>query len=244
MRNIKLEIQYDGTNFYGWQIQPNKRTVQGDIKKALELFLQEDIKLIGASRTDKGVHARHQVANFKTNSELSTEEIKYKLNQLLDNDILIFNAIETKFKFHARYWAKKKKYRYFILNSYYPSPFYRNYSWFYNKKLDLELLNKVAKHIIGKKDFKAFQGQGSDMKETEREIFDAKWYKKNDFIIFSITGSGFLKNMVRKLVGSFIAINENLEKKDFLLELLESKDRQRAKYMAPPQGLFLEKIIY
>ncbi len=244
MRNIKLEIQYDGTNYYGWQIQPDKRTIQGEIKAKLELFLREKIKLIGASRTDKGVHAKHQVANFKTGSDFSPEEIQYRLNQLLDPDIVIKNAEEVEKKFHARFWAKRKTYRYYIFNSELPSPFYRNYSLHFPGKIDIDLLNELSNQLVGKKDFKAFQGGSSDMKNTEREIFEAFWIRKDNFFIFKITGSGFLKNMVRKIVGSLLAVNDKLEEEDFILELLETKDRKRAKYMAPPHGLFLEKIIY
>jgi len=244
MRNIKLTIQYDGTNYYGWQIQPDKRTIQGEIRKYLELFLREKIRLIGASRTDKGVHAKHQVANFKTETDYDPEHIKYRLNQLLDPDIVIIKAEEAEFKFHARYWAKRKTYKYYILNTDEPSPFFRNYSWHCPGNIDLDLLNKLSEQLIGKKDFKAFQGGSSDMKNTEREIFEAKWERKNNFLIFTITGSGFLKHMVRKIVGSLIAVNEKLENEEFILELLETKDRKRAKYMAPPHGLFLEKIIY
>jgi len=244
MRNIRIDLMYDGTNYYGWQIQPDKRTVQGEIKKNLELFLRHEIKLIGASRTDKGVHAKHQVANFKTEADLDIEEIRYRLNQLLDDDIYIFKIKSVQLNFHARYWAKEKTYRYYILNSEFPIPFYRNYSWFYPKEIDIELLNEISAQLIGKKDFLGFQGQSSDMKLTEREIYEAYWERKKDFVIFTITGSGFLKNMVRKIVGCLMAINEKIENEDFIIEILETKNRRRSKYIAPGQGLFLEKIVY
>ncbi len=244
MRNIRIDLMYEGTNYYGWQIQPDKRTVQGEIKKKLELILQEEIKLIGASRTDRGVHAKHQVANFKTETKLEVEEIRYRLNQLLDDDIYIFKIKSVQLNFHSRYWAKEKTYKYYILNSSKPIPFFRNYSWFCPQHIDIDLLNEISPQLIGKKDFIGFQGQSSDMKQTEREIYEAYWKRKKDFIIFTITGSGFLKNMVRKIVGCLMAINDELEDKDFILEILETKNRERSKYVAPPQGLFLEKIVY
>ena len=244
MRNIRIDLMYDGLNYYGWQIQPDKRTVQGEIKKNLELFLREEIKLIGASRTDKGVHAKHQVANFKTETDLDVEEIRYRLNQLLDDDIYIYKIKSVQLRFHARYWAKEKTYKYYILNSEIPIPFYRNYSWFCPQKIDIDLLNEISPQLIGKKDFSGFQGQSSDMKQTEREIYEAYWERKKDFVIFTITGSGFLKNMVRKIVGCLMAINDQEEGEHFILEIIETKNRERSKYVAPPQGLFLERIVY
>ncbi len=244
LRNFRIDLMYDGTNYYGWQIQPDKRTVQGEIKKNLELFLRHEIKLIGASRTDRGVHAKHQVANFKSETDLDVEEIKYRLNQLLDDDIYIFKIKSVQLNFHARYWAKEKTYKYYILNHNIPIPFYRNYSWFCPQEIDIDLLNEISAQLIGKKDFSGFQGQTSDMKQTEREIYEAYWERKKNFVIFTITGSGFLKNMVRKIVGCLMAINDKLEGEDFILEILETKNRERSKYIAPPQGLFLEKIVY
>ena len=244
MRNFRIDLMYDGTNYYGWQIQPDKPTVQGEIKKNLELFLRHEIKLIGASRTDRGVHAKHQVANFKSETELDVEEIKYRLNQLLNDDIYIFKIKSVQLNFHARYWAKEKTYKYYILNHDIPIPFYRNYSWFCPQEINIDLLNEISAQLIGKKDFLGFQGQTSDMKQTEREIYEAYWERRKNFVIFTITGSGFLKNMVRKIVGCLMAINDKLEGEDFILEILETKNRERSKYIAPPQGLFLEKIVY
>ncbi len=244
MNNFKLIIEYDGTNYYGWQIQPDKITVQGVVKKNLELFLREKINVIGASRTDRGVHARGQVVNFFSETHFSPSEIKNKLNGLLPNDIRIKHAEYTDKNFHARKQVSKKIYKYFIYNNDIGSPFYRYFSWHIRENINLELMNKVSKCLIGTNNFYSFTGQKSSCKTYERTIFDAFWKKKDKIYIFQISGSGFLKNMIRKIVGSLMAINNHLEKDNFIKYLINVQDRKKGKYMAPPQGLFLEEIQY
>jgi len=244
MTNFKLSIQYDGTNYFGWQIQPSQTTVQGIIKDKLELILQENLVLHGASRTDAKVHAKAQIANFFTEKTINSENLKNSLNKLLPLDIRIKAVEEVSNNFHSRKDAKKKLYRYYIFNNNTGSPFYRNYSWHIREKIDIELLNKLSRDLIGEHNFLSFSGQKCSAKTFNRTIYNAFWTKKKNFYIFSIVGNGFLKNMVRKIVGSLIAVNHNKEDENFIKLLLEVKDPSRAKYCAPPQGLFLEKIFY
>ena len=244
MNNFKINIQYDGTNYYGWQIQPDKITVQGVLKKNIELILQESIILTGASRTDKGVHARGQVASFFSKSSLPPKQIEKKLNQLIPDDIRITSVKIIDKDFNARKSVKKKKYRYFIYHNSINSPFYKNYSWHVEKKIDINILNKASEQLIGIKNFYSFTGAKACNKTYTREINEAFWIKKNNFYIFTIVGNGFLKNMIRKIVGSLIAINCNIEKSDFISYLINVRDRKKGKYMAPPEGLFLEEIFY
>ncbi len=244
MPNVKLTIEYDGTNYYGWQIQPNLITIQGLIKEKLELIFQESIILYGASRTDAKVHAKGQVANFFINKEIILTDLKIRLNKLLPLDIRIQKIEIVSDEFDSRKSAKKKTYKYYIFNKDVNSAFYRNYSWHIPTSIDIALLNKVSKDLIGYHNFLSFSGQKCNAKTFERTIYEAFWEQKKDFYIFNITGSGFLKNMVRKIVGSLLAINNKKEDENYIKLLINLKDRSLGKYCAPPQGLFLEKIYY
>ncbi len=244
MNNFKLLIEYDGTNYFGWQIQPQHITVQGVIKEKLEIIFQENINLQGASRTDAKVHARGQVANFFATKDFSCSNLKIRLNKLLPDDIRIIDIVKVGENFNARKDAIKKTYKYYIYNREINSPFYRNYSWHINREIDIDILNRLSSQIIGEHNFLSFSGQKCSAVTFERIVFDAKWIKKKDFFIFTIIGNGFLKNMVRKIVGAIIAVNNKQEEENYIAELLEIRDRAKAKYCAPPQGLFLESIFY
>ncbi len=244
MKNIKLTIAYDGTNYHGWQIQPDKTTVQEVIKNTLTLILQENINLIGASRTDAKVHAKCQVANFFTEKKITSCDILLKLNKLLPQDIRILKSEIVTDNFHARKSAVCKTYEYFIYNAKISSPFHRNFSWFIEKNLNIELLNNISSDLIGKRNFLSFTGQKSSVKTHTRTVYEAFWKKKGDFFIFTISANGFLKNMIRKTVGAIIAVNNGKENKHFLKYLLAVKDRKEGKYCAPPQGLYLSQIKY
>ncbi len=244
MRNIKLTISYDGTNYFGWQIQPQFKTVQQTIEKTLSLILQEKIRISGASRTDAKVHAKHQIANFHTNKEFTCSKLLMSLNKLLPLDIRILKVENVCNDFHSQKNAVSKTYRYYIYNAPVSSPFYRNYSWHIPYYMDINLLNTESAYLIGKKNFFSFTGQKASSKTFERIIYEAYWCKKEEFLVFTVTGNGFLKNMVRKIVGSLTAICNKNEEKHFIQYLLSVKDRQEGKYCAPPQGLYLENIKY
>lgn len=206
MRNIKLEIEYDGTDYSGWQTQRKCKTIQGTIEKALQKILQEKVRLIGSGRTDAGVHAQAQIANFKTNSKIPARNIQLALNALLPEDIVILKAKDAPLDFHARYNAKCKTYRYTILNREYPSALLRNHTYLYPYKLNLNLMRKEAESLLGKHDFRAFQTLDKKRRNPIRIIKSIKIKKKGPLIDIYITANGFLYNMVRRIVGALLEI--------------------------------------
>lgn len=244
VRNIKLTIAYDGTNYHGWQIQNSVKTVQETIEKAIEIITKEKINLIGSGRTDKGVHAIGQVANFSTNSKIETSKIKIAINANLPKDIRIINSEEEELEFNSRYDAKKKTYLYQIYNNQINSPFYNDYTLFLPFELNLQNIEQSAKKLVGTHDFKAFMSTGSEVKTTIRTIFETKLEKENNIIKFSITGNGFLYNMVRIIVGTLIDIG--MDKKDLSCfdKAFEIKDRTILGATAKPEGLFLKNVYY
>ena len=183
LNNIKLTLEYDGTNYYGWQKQKGFKTIQGEIEEAIELVTKEHCEVIGSSRTDAGVHARGFVANFKTNSKVPPNKFREALNVKLPNDIVITKSEQVDEEFHARYYAKGKTYEYYILNSDVPSALMRNQMYHYKYDLDVEAMKIAAKQFIGTHDFAAFKTQGSSVKGTIRTIFDVKVEKEKNIIL-------------------------------------------------------------
>ncbi len=244
MRNIKITIGYDGTSYYGWQKQPNVVTIQGEIEKALKRVTGENILLIGASRTDKRVHGRGQVANFFTNSVIPDYKFKDALNVSLPEDIVILKSCEVEEKFHSRFSAKGKKYRYLIYNNSIRNPLFRNYSYHVPWKLDIESMKRALSYFVGTHDFSAFMNSKNQSEITVRTINGAKIIKKNRLIHIIVEGDGFLYNMVRIIVGTLIDVGRGKICEDEVLKIIKSKDRKQAGHTAPPQGLYLEKIFY
>ncbi len=242
MRNIKLLIEYDGTNFAGWQIQPNGRSVQGEIKKALREIIGEDVNLIGASRTDAGVHARGQVANFKCENKIPTQNLKKALNSILPDDIVIHSVDEVNLNFHARYKAKEKTYRYFITQN--KIAIGRNYFWFVKYELDLEKLQKCAELIIGEHDFEIFSKKGTSVKNYICNVKMATWERENEKLIFSITANRFLYGMVRGLVGAMIDVARGRFEVEIFRKMLVEKLKEVEVMHAPACGLVLEEVRY
>ena len=243
-RNLKLTIEYDGSNYHGWQRQAIDNTLQAEIEKALAIIIREPIRLTGAGRTDAGVHAFGQVANFHCKTKLSPTDFQNALNSLLPGDIVIKECSEALEAFHSRFDAKGKIYQYRIYNTPVPSALLRRYSWHIRKKLNLGVMEEAAKHLLGIHDFAAFQGQGSEVKDTVRHIQRAEFALKKELVYFEIQGSGFLRYMVRNIVGTLV--ETGLEKKspgDFH-EILLSKDRAKAGVTAPARGLFLMNVLY
>ena len=244
-KNLKIIIEYDGTNFHGWQRQKNARTIQGEIERTINSLTREKITLTGSGRTDAGVHAFAQTANFHCNSRLSPETLKKGINSLIDKDIVIKECIEVATSFHARFDAKSKTYNYRLLNSKNPAAIYRRYSWFIRKKLDIASMQSAIKHISGTHDFKSFEGKGSPKAHTVRNIMNANLEKNdNDHIVFEIEANGFLRFMVRNIIGTLVDVGLGKITSDDFNSILLSKDRNNAGVAAPPHGLFLMDVVY
>lgn len=244
MKNIRLLIEYEGTNYSGWQRQKGIRTVQGEIEKAIGKITSEDVKLLASGRTDSGVHAKGQVANFHTNSMIPGENYKFALNINLPEDIKILESYEEKEVFHSRFSAKYKRYKYIIYNGKMPSPLYRNFSYHVSWYLDLEEMRSSLKYFIGYHDFESFMGRDSKVDTTMRDIYNIEIHRSGEFIEIYIEGKSFLRNMIRIIVGTLIYIGSGkIDKKD-LPKIIQGKNRVLAGPTAPAQGLFLEKVYY
>ena len=244
MRRIKLEISYDGTRYCGWQIQPQKLTIEAVINKTLSELLNEEIIVIGASRTDSGVHAKGNVAVFDTNSLINAKKICFALNQRLPEDIRIQSSDEVPLHFHPRRVNSKKTYEYHILNRKIALPMERLYSYFVYYNLDLEAMKKAAEYLIGEHDFKSFCSVKTNVSDTIRIIYQINITKNEDNITISITGNGFLYNMVRIIVGTLINVGRGFYPPEKVREILIGCNRNLAGPTAPPLGLMLIKIDY
>lgn len=244
MRNIKLTIEYDGKCYNGWQKQPNKLNIQGEIERAIYNITKEEVDLIGSGRTDAGVHALGQVANFKTNSEISIEKLPLAINSQLKNSIVIKEAEEVDERFHSRYNAKHKTYRYIINNSKCGTAIYRNLEYSYPFKLDVEKMKQASKYFEGEHDFKAFKSSGTSSKNSVRTIYKAIVKQEGEKIIIELTGNGFLYNMVRIISGTLLDVGLGKIRAEEIPEKIESKDRQRAGKTLPAHGLYLVEVKY
>lgn len=252
MKNILLTIEYDGTNFSGWQKQLKERSVQGELERVLSFICNQSIKINGTSRTDAGVHAYGQRASFKGNFGIPVNRIQIAANNLLE-DIYITEVNEMPLDFHARFDALGKKYIYKIINTERVDIFKRNYYYQIPKKLDVKAMQAAACFFIGTHDFKSFQASGGkEMETTVRTIYDLKIideFKKNEEctsrnIRIEIIGDGFLYNMVRIITGTLIDVGVGKLDAEEVLNIIEGKDRQRAGHTAPPQGLYLAEVYY
>lgn len=245
MRNIKLLIEYDGKDFNGWQKQPNKLNIQGEIERAISEITKEDsIELNASGRTDAGVHALGQVANFKTNCNMPVEKFPIAINTKVKNSIVIKGAEEVDDRFHSRYNCKKKTYRYVINNSEYGSAIYRNHECHIPQKLDVNAMKEAIKYFEGEHDFKGFKASGTSSKNSVRKIFKTKIQVDGDRIYIELTGSGFLYNMVRIISGTLVDVGLGKISSSDIPEIILSGDRKRAGKTLPPQGLYLLKVEY
>src|SRR4030067_3390730 len=241
MRNIKLLIEYDGTNYQGWQVQPKGPTIQGIIEEKLGLLTGEPVQLFGSGRTDSGVHALGQVAHFKTQNRMDIHTIQRALNSLVPPDIVIRKVEEVDEGFHARKHSKSKIYEYRILNRNLRSAFHRGYVWYIPQKLNLMGMKKATQSVVGEHDFSAFRTVGSPTRTTVRKVMRAEWKRGRDgFIRFEIEANGFLKQMVRSIIGTLVEIGKGRRKAADLKKILNSRDRKEAGPTAPAQGLFLK----
>ena len=243
MRNLKITIQYNGSNYCGWQKQPDSLGIQGTIEKAIYDITKEEVKLTGSGRTDAGVHALGQVANFKLSSGIPADRLPNALNAKLPKDISIIECKEVDDEFHSRYSAKGKRYRYLIYNSPYRSPIYKDTSYHVRYDLDFDKMCKEAQSLIGTHDFKGFMSSGSSVVDTVRTIYSIDITKNDDLIVIEVEGNGFLYNMVRIIVGTLVDIGRGRIKNN-MSEIINSMSRSKTGHTAPAHGLFLKKVDY
>ncbi|MCX7843636.1 MAG: tRNA pseudouridine(38-40) synthase TruA [Clostridia bacterium] len=244
MRNIKLTIEYDGTNYHGWQIQSNAVSVQEVLEQAISKLTAEEISLTGCSRTDVGVHALGQVANFFTDSRIPPDRFSYALNRILPEDIVIKHSEEVCMDFHSRYWCKGKTYKYLIYNAAFPSALQRNRAYHVSHALDVEAMQQACAHIVGKHDFSAFRASGSDAKTSERTVYRLELCKRDELIEMQISGDGFLYNMVRIIAGTLIEVGTGKLRPDDIAVIIGEGDRRKAGRTAPAHGLYLVEVFY
>ncbi|ACA56933.1 tRNA pseudouridine(38-40) synthase TruA [Clostridium botulinum] len=246
MKNIKLKLEYDGTNYCGWQKQKNEKfiTLQGTLEKVISNITKEKVEIIGVSRTDSGVHAKGYVCNFFTNTRIPPENLQKVINNNLPQDIVVLSSEEVSNEFHSRFCSKGKTYEYTVLNSPQPIAIGRNYIFQFKDKLNIDNMKIASRYFIGTHDFSAFKTKGSSVKTSVRTINEFEIDKKGDFIKFTITGDGFLYNMVRIIVGILIEIGLNKREPEYVEYVIKSKDRRKAGKCVPSSGLCLKEVFY
>ena len=244
LKRVKLIVAYDGTNYHGWQVQPNGETIEGVLNRTLSGLLGEKIIVTGASRTDAGVHSMGNVAVFDTKSRIPAEKISYALNQWLPEDIVVQKSEEVPADFHPRHCDSRKTYEYRILNREFPLPMYRNNTYFCYRKLDLEKMQQAAEYLRGEHDFKSFCATAAVVETTVRTIYELTVSRQEDIITIRVTGNGFLYNMVRIIAGTLIKVGGGELAPEEIPLILEKKDRSAAGPTAPAHGLTMIGIEY
>ena len=245
MPRIKCTISYDGTGFSGYQVQPGKRTVQGELEKALEKLNKGTFIRVSASgRTDAGVHARGQVVHFDTTLEIEPARWQIALNSLLPDDIAVSLAEYATPDFHARFDAVGKEYRYFLLQSKHRDPFQRNYAYQFQYELDYGLMREAASELLGTHDFTSFCSAKTEVEDRVRTLKEIDFFEENGLLVFRFVGDGFLYNMVRILVGTLLEVGTGRRPADSMKQLLAEQDRTLAGKTAPGHGLYLWKVFY
>ncbi len=244
VRNIKLIISYDGTEYHGWQTQSNRATIQETIEQAIYIITKQKVNLIGSGRTDSGVHALGQVANFTADTNIPEEKIGIALNSILPSDIRIIDSVDVSEEFNSRFDAIDKTYMYQIYNDRVWSPFYSRFSCFVPVNLDLDKMKEAINILRGTHDFKGFMASGSDVKTSIRTIYETELIQENKLIKFFINGNGFLYNMVRIITGTLIDIGKGTKKINCIDDAIINMDRTLLGQTAPAQGLFLMNVNY
>lgn len=253
MRNIKLKISYDGTKYYGWQKQKDKKTVQETIEKAIYEITGKEIKLIGSGRTDRGVSAISQVANFLDESKFDIQKYEKAINSRLKREYITINNVEeVDIDFNARFNAKQKTYIYIINNQKQRGTITREHEYYYPYTLDVVAMNEAIQEIVGEHNFKCFEAAGSKRDSTIRTIYDAKVYEEkinnimdnSERIIISVTGNGFLYNMMRIIAGTMLEVGSGNIKLEDIKTIIEKEDRKNAGKTLPPEGLILKEVKY
>jgi tRNA pseudouridine38-40 synthase len=244
-KNFKLVIEYDGSAYHGWQRQKSDVTIQSEIETAINTLTGRPVSLLGSGRTDAGVHARGQVANFHCSTRLSPDTLQRALNALLPNDIVILDCRGVPDRFHARYDAVSKTYRYTVLNRKIPSAIGRQYAWHIQYPLKVDAMREALHHIAGVHDFKSFEGAGSPRSHTTRHVMLAEWRAggRDEWHLF-LTANGFLKHMVRNIVGTLVDVGRGRIEPDAVRTIREASDRSLAGATAPAHGLCLMQVGY
>ncbi|MCG8607434.1 tRNA pseudouridine(38-40) synthase TruA [bacterium] len=242
MRNIKLTLEYDGTDFHGWQWQPTGRTVQGTLLKAAETLLQESPNLIAAGRTDAGVHALGQVVNFKTDSDLNLNSIQLGLNSFLPQDVVVLDACDVDERFHSRFDAVKRNYRYVISTR--CRAIGRQFSWHCKYQLNLDAMREATELLLGEHSFKSFCKATEEEEHYLSHVESAVWRKGDDFFTFEISAKRFLRNMVRIIVGTLVDVGRGRLKPSEMKQILQAEDRNKSGGTAPASGLTLQAVYY
>lgn len=242
-RNLKLTLEYLGTNYHGFQRQPGLVTIQSELEKVLSLLLRDEVKVIGAGRTDAGVHAAEQVVSFKTGSSMPLKRLQWSANSLLPRDIVVIRAEEVDRSFNARWSAVFREYAYFILNRGYPSVFQTGTAYFFARPLNAKAMRAACCYLLGEHDFSAFCSS-NPRKNNVRNITEIDCSRKGDLIKIRVKANSFLHNMVRIIAGTLIEVGLGNLEPAAVKEILESKDRNRASATAPARGLVLTKIYY
>ena len=244
-KNIKLILEYDGSRYHGWQRQTDGPTIQGIIEEKIQLMTREPVRLIASGRTDAGVHALNQVCNFITRTKIDQGALQRGLNALLPDDILIKKVEYVPLDFHAMFSAKSKIYEYRILNRKEPDVFLRSYAWHLEKGLEMEAMHKCISALCGEHDFSSFRSSGSGNRNPVRDMKRAELQGPDQGLLrFVFEANGFLRHMVRNIVGTLVDVGQGKMGFDEFLEIFQSKDRRKAGIKAPPQGLFLIKVHY
>lgn len=244
-KRIKLVVAYDGTDYCGWQVQPSGITIEEVLNRELSNLLGEEIRVIGASRTDSGVHSLGNVAVFDTATRIPPDKICYALNQRLPEDIVVQSSCEVPEGFHPRRCYSEKTYEYRILNRRLPMPTLRRYTYFYYRPLQVEKMQQALDYLVGEHDFKSFCSVKTTVEDTVRTVLSGKVEQTpEDVVIIRITGTGFLYNMVRIIAGTLISVGIGELEPEDMVRILEEKDRSAAGATAPPQGLTMMGIFY
>jgi tRNA pseudouridine38-40 synthase len=244
MRTLKLMLEYDGFDYHGWQVQAGVPTLQGVIEAALEKILGEPIRIHGAGRTDARVHALGQVASFQCVSEIPAIALQQALNSLLPRDVVVHEARDVPAAFHARFSALGKVYTYRILNRRMRAPLRLRYAWHIPQILDLSAMARAALSLQGTHDFRSFQAAGSEVKTTKRTLLELTIARQGDEVVTSCTADGFLRHMVRNIVGTLVEVGRGRRSAADVQGILDGRDRQLAGATAPPHGLCLVRVIY
>ena len=244
MKRVKLIVAYDGTNYCGWQIQPNGITIEQVLNEQLSRFFKEDIKVTGASRTDAGVHSLGNVCIFDTDTRMPAEKISYAINQSLPEDIVVVDSCEVDREFHPRFSKSRKTYEYRILNAKFRNPTRRLDTYFYHYPLDVEKMRRAASYLIGEHDFASFCSANAQSNTTVRTIYDCSVTKSDDIILVRVKGNGFLYNMVRIIAGTLIKIGGSDMEADAIKGIIDAADRGKAGPTAPACGLTMIGIEY